>query len=275
MKISSFEELINHDINITDIVCLEQHWRSSDNFYSYMARPRGNNGILFVREGKAVYSAQGGDTVKVSRGDIIFLPKGAHYFVRFTEVPSVTVLINFFIRDGRNNELVLFENVSRLLNDTSGITNELFSEIWNLYLKTSNKLMIKSKVLELLNFIIRQKRKQENPSAILPAVDYIANHLNDVIKIPTLSKLCALSESSFRRKFISETGMTAGRYIQNEKIKKARQLLSIDEFSISEICEALGYYDNAHFSKVFKAVTGKTPAQYRISVIPKKQADKA
>lgn len=263
MHIPSFNQILNYDINITDIVCLEQHWVSSNNNFSYKTKPRENNGIILVLDGSAVYSMHCNNVITASRGDILYLPKGAYYFVKFPHPPSTTILINFFIYDKNGNEINLFENVSKLMSGANGIILDLFIEICDLYLKTSNKLIIKAKLFEIINFIAGQSIRQESTSAVMPAVEYIDNHLNKVIKIPHLARLCAISERTFRREFISFTEMTPTQYIQNKKMKKAKQMLSNGEFSISDICAALGYYDNAHFSKSFKAVTGKTPIQYR------------
>lgn len=76
--------------------------------------------------------------------------------------------------------------------------------------------------------------------------------------------MCAMSESAFRRSFKAASGISPKRYINNLRIKKAKQMLVNSDASVSEICSSLGFYDNAYFTKSFKKITGKTPVQYRI-----------
>ena len=57
--------------------------------------------------------------------------------------------------------------------------------------------------------------------------------------------------------------MTIGRYIQKEKIARAKNLLVYSDRSILEISEYLCFNSQSHFGKVFKKETGMTPRQYR------------
>jgi len=72
-----------------------------------------------------------------------------------------------------------------------------------------------------------------------------------------------MSESSFRRMMIRKTGLSPIRYILNQKIEKAKQLLTVGELSVEDVAASLGFYDSAHFIKIFKNETGLTPTKYR------------
>lgn len=263
MKISSFYEVLYSDINITDIVCLHQYWTSSNNSFSYITSPRANNGICLISDGKATYSANGKNIAEAVSGDIIYLPKNSHYFARFTQIPSKCMLINFLLYDSNGNEVKIFDNVSKIMSGANGGVVDLFAEICDIYLKSSNKILLKSKLFELTNFIAEQNMLREQASAVIPAIDYINNNLNSVLKIPQLAKLCAMSESSFRREFIRFTGENPKQYIADKKMKKAKQMILNSELTINEISMALGFYDNAYFSKCFKAAMGKSPSEYK------------
>jgi len=49
-------------------------------------------------------------------------------------------------------------------------------------------------------------------------------------------------------------------------VKKAEELLKTTGYPVSEIAYMVGYQDYNYFIKVFKKVTGTTPAKYRKSV---------
>ncbi|HPS82059.1 MAG TPA: helix-turn-helix domain-containing protein, partial [Candidatus Limiplasma sp.] len=48
--------------------------------------------------------------------------------------------------------------------------------------------------------------------------------------------------------------------------QRAQELLADPMFRVNEIAYAVGYADVAHFSRIFKKVTAKTPMEYRQSL---------
>lgn len=66
--------------------------------------------------------------------------------------------------------------------------------------------------------------------------------------------------------FHKETGETFSTYIRNYRISKAKELLVGTSMKLKEISERVGYSDPKYFSKVFRDVTGKLPAEYRKSL---------
>lgn len=65
--------------------------------------------------------------------------------------------------------------------------------------------------------------------------------------------------------FSSETGQTLEQYIIAQRIEKAKEWLSYNELSVSEIAWKLGYSSVAHLSNQFKKVTGLSPAAFKNS----------
>jgi AraC family transcriptional regulator len=58
-------------------------------------------------------------------------------------------------------------------------------------------------------------------------------------------------------------GCTIGEMVRRERIDLAcRELLKPEE-SLTAIAMTAGFYDQSHFAKAFKRLTGVTPAQYR------------
>jgi two-component system response regulator YesN len=52
-------------------------------------------------------------------------------------------------------------------------------------------------------------------------------------------------------------------YIITRRIEKAKQLLQDPSISIKNAAEEVGYSDLNYFHRIFKKVTGMTPAQVR------------
>ena len=84
----------------------------------------------------------------------------------------------------------------------------------------------------------------------LPTVKYCGEQLN-------------MSPSHLSDLLKKETGKTTQQHIQAVIIDRAKtQLLGTDE-QISQIAYGLGFEHPSHFSKMFKTLTGMSPAQYR------------
>jgi len=84
----------------------------------------------------------------------------------------------------------------------------------------------------------------------LPSVAHFASKLN----------LSANYLSDLLQKF---TGKSTLEHIHLELVEKAKSLLWGTERSISEIAYELGFEHPSHFTKIFKAKTGKSPREYR------------
>ena len=78
-----------------------------------------------------------------------------------------------------------------------------------------------------------------------------------------LAALVHLSEFHFSRMFRVSTGHAPHGYLTLQRMELARQLLEDAARPLREVSEAVGYRTQAHFTSVFHAYCGMTPAQYR------------
>lgn len=63
--------------------------------------------------------------------------------------------------------------------------------------------------------------------------------------------------------FHKEVSITYGNYMKQYRIEKAKKLLLGTDLKIYKIAEQVGYQDPKYFSKLFKELEGKLPAEYR------------
>lgn len=81
--------------------------------------------------------------------------------------------------------------------------------------------------------------------------------------VEQLAPLMAMSQTQLRRKISAITGISAARYITSLRIEEAKLLLrQFPKVTIIEVAFRTGFADNAHFTKVFHRVVGKTPMQF-------------
>ena len=96
-----------------------------------------------------------------------------------------------------------------------------------------------------------------------PVTEYIAAHYAEDITLDKLAQLVGTSSASFRRQFTHMFGVSPGRYITTIRINAARKLLETTDKLVSEIATETGFWDQSHFTKIFKRERGTTPGAYR------------
>jgi len=81
--------------------------------------------------------------------------------------------------------------------------------------------------------------------------------------IQRVVRLARIPERTLKRRFKAATGTTFIEYVQNLRIEEAKRLLEIRTDNTDEIGIAVGYEDQSFFRRLFKRLTGLTPAEYR------------
>ncbi|BDY04950.1 AraC family transcriptional regulator [Ferrimonas sp. YFM] len=92
--------------------------------------------------------------------------------------------------------------------------------------------------------------------------DYMMDNLDQPIRLADLAKLCGLTEAGLTRAFKSTTGLPPYAWLSRFRLEKAMAWLKGGR-SVTAVAQAVGFYDQAHFSKVFKQQYGLTPGQVR------------
>lgn len=78
-----------------------------------------------------------------------------------------------------------------------------------------------------------------------------------------LSKKLHKDYSHISGLFSDVEGITIEKYIINQKIEKAKELIAYNEMNFNEIACQLGYSSSAHLSAQFKKITGLTPTHFK------------
>ncbi|HBF36612.1 MAG TPA: hypothetical protein DDW50_04760 [Firmicutes bacterium] len=116
----------------------------------------------------------------------------------------------------------------------------------------------------LLKIMLELKQKNENiPLKLKKAREYIRAHYHENISLKSVAQYLAVSEAYLSRLFSKEMGESFINYVTHLRIEKAKELLKNSNLSINEISEQVGYYNQEHFSRVFKKHEGCSPNKYR------------
>lgn len=97
--------------------------------------------------------------------------------------------------------------------------------------------------------------------AVRQGCEYIQAHFAEDVSLSKLASLVNLSPYYFARAFEKETGLPPHAYLENVRIRKAREFLDRG-FTVVSAALAAGYVDQSHLTHRFKRFLGITPGQY-------------
>jgi AraC family transcriptional regulator len=93
--------------------------------------------------------------------------------------------------------------------------------------------------------------------------DHIDAHLGGRILVSDLSAIVHRSPAHFSRAFKKAFGVSPHLYVLRRRIEKASHLMLVSDDSLSDIALACGMVDQSHLCKIFRQITGRTPAAWR------------
>ena len=87
------------------------------------------------------------------------------------------------------------------------------------------------------------------------------------LKHEDYAELAHRSLSSFKRDFQQLYNESPGKWLTKRRIRYAANLIVNSSQSISQIAFESGFEDLSHFSRVFKKIMGKSPSEYKKSLV--------
>ena len=114
-----------------------------------------------------------------------------------------------------------------------------------------------------LPFAGSRRARNHDDAIVAEAQAWIVDnyHLSNPVAVMTTRS--GLAPRTFLRRFTTATGYTPTDYVQTLRIEEAKQLLETGSLSVEAIGFEVGYEDPNFFRRLFKRMTGITPARYR------------
>lgn len=157
-----------------------------------------------------------------------------------------------------NNNLKATLEKLRSILDGSGINDHAYAETLGLLL------------LWELRHAVDPKHSHLNPvrggltaRQLKRVREFIDAQIPIEITISDLAALAGLSHYHFIRAFKDTVGFTPYQYVQSERIRRARALLSNPDLSLGDVALAVGFSDASHLNRVFRKFVGVTPTAFR------------
>lgn len=168
-----------------------------------------------------------------------------------------------------------YQGIVKLRSQEQSTIENFFQTIFDEFDKKQPhyEAQVQLKLSELLIYIARilpthphhnsthnQSQKQQKVNEVS---DYIASNYVLPLSLEDLASTFYMNKSYLSRIFKEITGFTVNEYIYISKIKKARELLTTTDWSITEIASFLGYTSLTYFERLFKKHTETTPLRFR------------
>ncbi|HZG58424.1 response regulator transcription factor [Paenibacillus sp.] len=111
--------------------------------------------------------------------------------------------------------------------------------------------------------LLRRRFSEQNSRSYTEAIKkHVAARYAEPLSFTELAKGMHLTRNYLSYVFKRDTGMNFIQYVTNYRIRKAEELLLSGDYRVYEVGEKVGYPDPAYFSRVFKSITGRSPADF-------------
>jgi AraC-like DNA-binding protein len=140
--------------------------------------------------------------------------------------------------------------------------------------KGLRQLYYHTRTLELLYLLLEQLNKRtggpckttdpEHIARIFQAKTLLIRDLSEPPTIAALASAVLMSESQLKQSFREVFGVSIYQYFQQERLERAKQLLSDNNRTVKEVGYELGFTNIGHFSRLFERLYHIKPKKFQI-----------
>ncbi len=222
----------------------------------------------FCIGGEAVYRNER-DFCRFSRGAICFAAPGEEHQLILSEDNLRISFYYLLFRIASDEEALIDALREKFRQEKFFILNDYDRDFFDRlkrrletpgYTHTSATHLLWVLIYDLLSCSGNRDRRH---TAVDKAIKTMQNSMDQGVNLDELAHEVGLNKSYFIRLFKEQIGIPPLKYFNKLKIETACYLLTENHMAIAEIARYLGFYDEYHFSKVFKRFIKSTPGRYR------------
>ncbi|BBI31620.1 AraC family transcriptional regulator [Cohnella abietis] len=230
-------------------------------------------------------------TIRVTQGDLFFLPLGvSHIFRPSSNKPKEPLIIGNCIFDEKifhfltsilpeQYGLYSFRGMNAetdrwlQMREKSGEFGRLFESLYMEFehKRTGYETMLSGLLLQLLIVMERAMTPEINKgNLIAERIDsvyrFVRDHLHEKQTLATVAQHIGVGERQLQRNLLDKAQLSFTSLLQKERIDRSCQLLidpSLSSLTIADISSRVGIHDLKRFHLLFKQAMGMTPARYR------------
>ena len=221
--------------------------------------------------GDATFFVDDQEMMQVKEGEIVFIPAGYDFAKQAGEGQIVAV---HFVSDSP-----LPAEMLRFSPENTSYFRSEFQKLHAIWTGRNPCYEYEAKIL-FYRILLRMEQdwSQVARSATAPkmtaALEYIHNHFSEGnVSVENLAALCGMSDTYFRKLFVSEFGVTPQQYISRLRLTTATELLHSGYYTVGEIAERCGFNNINYFSAFIKKETGLPPLRYRDKLLQSQSPD--
>jgi AraC family transcriptional regulator len=134
--------------------------------------------------------------------------------------------------------------------------------------QSGSQLIAEGITLEMLGHAAQRQtlRKTRPPVWLKRVTELLNDEVAENLTIEQLAKVAGVHPVHLAVVFRRFHNQTIGDYARQQRLARATQMLFDRELSLADIAGATGFFDQSHFTRVFKSYYGVTPGVFRKSL---------
>jgi AraC family transcriptional regulator len=130
--------------------------------------------------------------------------------------------------------------------------------------RDANTLELESRAVALAFSIVRSSaRVPRDLRSLRRACEYVHAHLGENLTLAQVARAAGVHPVYLGQVFRQEFGETLGAYLNRIRVRAAAERLANSDLPLSAIALDFGFYDQSHFTRIFRRLTGATPGVFR------------
>jgi AraC-like DNA-binding protein len=127
-----------------------------------------------------------------------------------------------------------------------------------------NQLDLESRAVALAFSIVRYSaRVPRDLRSLQRACEYVHAHFGENLTLRQVARAAGVHPVYLGEIFRQEFGQTLGEYLNRIRVRAAADRLANSDLPLSTIALDFGFYDQSHFTRIFRQLTGATPGVFR------------
>lgn len=172
-----------------------------------------------------------------------------------------------------NYSITQFAELTTVLYDLYAHCKKNLTDTTELLPSDNSKIVLMSQVQDMETYILelftdlhqamQQTITLEHSKYIDSALKIIhRQYRNSALSLNLISEMLHINASYLSRTFKNEIGIGISEYINNHRIKRAKDMLTLEHLTVKETAERCGFESYTYFFRVFKKIVGVTPKEY-------------
>ena len=232
--------------------------------------------LFLVRKGPQKYSVGDEERILDTSESVLIKPDVLHgmenisddvcrcYEVKFTiSSPRLetllTALPSFFPADGFISGLIrelVAESTCARASTPAFISDYLVAAINYLFRHYGEDASIEGEAVGMIDTVGYSPLSRE-------IIRYLEQNYNREVSLQEIADAVGFNKNYICSVFKRDSGMTIGNCQTVIRIRKAAELISFSDMSLTQVASATGFTNLSHFNRIFKKVTRIPPGQYR------------